>query len=55
MHCDLKPSNVLLDSDMNVKLTDLGLAKMIGTLSKETENRLVFASRYSAKSVIMKE
>ncbi|XP_060922583.1 receptor-interacting serine/threonine-protein kinase 3-like [Limanda limanda] len=27
LHLDLKPSNVLLDSDLNVKLTDFGLSK----------------------------
>ena len=35
VHCNLKPRNILLDSKMNVKLTDLGLAKMIGNLYKE--------------------
>ncbi|XP_060922584.1 receptor-interacting serine/threonine-protein kinase 3-like [Limanda limanda] len=40
LHHDLKPSNVLLDSDLNVKLTDFGLSKASQTQAQVSKKDL---------------
>ncbi|KAM3394281.1 receptor kinase-like protein Xa21 [Capsicum galapagoense] len=48
IHCDLKPSNVLLDEDMVAHLNDFGISKLIGEDESDLYTKTLATSGYIA-------
>jgi serine/threonine protein kinase len=52
VHRDLAPSNILIDSDFNIKLADFGLAKRFGTQSVSVMKSFVGTILYSCPEIV---
>ncbi|XP_047266422.1 probable receptor-like protein kinase At3g17420 isoform X2 [Capsicum annuum] len=48
IHCDLKPSNVLLDEDMVAHLSDFGISKLLGDDESELYTKTLASLGYIA-------
>jgi serine/threonine protein kinase len=52
VHCDLKPTNILLDNDMNAYLGDFGIARLVGNSSSNTSIGLKGTIGYIAPGMV---
>ncbi|KAI9077193.1 hypothetical protein K1719_040851 [Acacia pycnantha] len=48
VHCDIKPSNILLDEDMVAHLSDFGIAKLLGENHMEIYTKTLATIGYMA-------
>ena len=37
IHCDIKPDNILIDQDGSIRITDLGVARIIGSMAQDLD------------------
>ncbi|HEY3818189.1 MAG TPA: protein kinase [Polyangiaceae bacterium] len=53
LHCDLKPSNVLLDGDLRVRVADLGLAELVRDLQSSGRREIAGTTWYMAPEIAL--
>ncbi|KAM3280428.1 hypothetical protein ACQJBY_047302 [Aegilops geniculata] len=53
VHCDLKPTNILLDNDMNAYLGDFGIASLVGQSSLATSTGLKGTIGYIPPGIVV--
>jgi len=46
IHRDIKPQNILIDTQQNAKLTDFGIAKSVNTTKQEIEKQVIGSVHY---------
>jgi serine/threonine protein kinase len=52
VHCDLKPTNILLDDDMNAYLGDFGIASLVGYSASNISTELKGTIGYIAPGIV---
>ncbi|KAI9072878.1 hypothetical protein K1719_045148 [Acacia pycnantha] len=55
VHCDIKPSNILLNEDMVAHLSDFGIAKLLGESQMEIYTKTLATIGYWHQSMDQKE
>ncbi len=54
IHRDIKPSNIMIENDSNVRLMDLGIARM-NTINRYSSNGFIGTPEYSAPEQMVRE